>query len=41
MDYSLLMGIQDNPDYMDARREFYKAQNNTSMTTEKARGESI
>jgi len=25
MDYSLLMGIQDNPDYMEARREFSKS----------------
>lgn len=25
MDYSLLMGIQNNPDYLPARREFAKS----------------
>ena len=34
MDYSLLMGIQDNPDYVPARKEFAQNQHdNSSMSS--------
>ena len=32
MDYSLLMGIQENPDYMRARQEYAATQDNSFNT---------
>lgn len=33
MDYSLLLGIQENPNYMDARREYAKSNNNNNSVS--------
>ena len=40
MDYSLLMGIQDNPDYIAARREYANTQN-ASFKSSQVRSSSI